>query len=52
MAERLGQSVEVRGIDVPADGPQPLGFLGSPTVLVDGHDLEPAARLRKGSGFG
>jgi len=42
----------VTGIDVPADGEAPRGFLGSPTIQIDGRDLEPAARLRTGTGFG
>ena len=41
------EEVEVKG---PEDAAQ-LRFLGSPTILVDGVDVEPAARSRTDFGF-
>jgi len=45
-------SAEVSEIEVPdAEAARVLGFLGSPTVRVDGLDVEPASRNAQGSGF-
>ena len=42
--EQLGSAAEVRVIDIP-DQPaaEQVGFLGSPTIRVDGRDIEPGA---------
>ena len=42
--EQLGSAAEVRVIDLP-DQPaaEQARFLGSPTIRVDGHDIEPGA---------
>lgn len=51
LVESLDLDVEVRAVEVDSDSP-PAGYLGSPTVLIGGRDIEPAARGREGSGFG
>ena len=48
----LGLDVEVKEIEV--RGPEDAGrlhFLGSPTIQIDGVDVEPAARNRTDFGF-
>jgi hypothetical protein len=42
--DQLGSAAEVRVIDI-ADQPaaEQARFLGSPTIRVDGHDIEPSA---------
>ena len=42
--EQLGSAAELRVVDV-ADQPaaEQVGFLGSPTIRVDGRDIEPGA---------
>jgi hypothetical protein len=51
LVESLDLDVEVRRVDVDPSSP-PRGFLGSPTVLIGGRDMEPAARTREGTEFG
>jgi len=47
LALDLGVSAEVVRVDVKdADEAQSLRFLGSPSVRVDGQDIEPGAELR------
>ena len=47
-----GSSAEVREIRVPsAEAAQQAKFLGSPTVRVNGIDIEPAAQDRKDFGL-
>jgi hypothetical protein len=44
----LGLEAEIREIDVPdPETAERLRFLGSPTVRVDGRDVEPGADLRR-----
>jgi hypothetical protein len=46
--------VSIRLLTVPVQSPEQateLRFLGSPTVLVDGLDVDPAARTRVDYGF-
>jgi hypothetical protein len=43
------EMVEVEVKDVATA--QRIGFLGSPTILVDGQDVEPAARAERASGL-
>ena len=53
VAERLNVSIELNQIEVtPDDDPHRLGFRGSPTVQINGIDLDPAARGRDNCGFG
>ncbi len=41
---QLGSHVEVRVVDIPDQQDAENGrFLGSPTIRVDGHDIEPGA---------
>ncbi len=48
----LGLDAEVEEVEVTSgDDAVGLRFLGSPTVLVDGADIEPAARDRSDFGF-
>ncbi len=52
VAADLAVDVEIKEIEVtPHDDPARLRFLGSPTVLVNGVDVEPAARGRRDFGF-
>jgi len=45
MAERLGLTIAVREVSVrDAQEARRLRALGSPTVLVEGQDVDPAAR--------
>jgi hypothetical protein len=46
--EQLGSTAEVRVIDI-VDQPtaEQVRFLGSPTIRVDGHDIEPGAERQQ-----
>ncbi len=45
-------SADVREIEVPNEAAaKELGFLGSPTIRVDGVDIEPASRTAQGTGL-
>jgi hypothetical protein len=45
--QQLGSNTEVRVIEVPdQQAAQRSRFLGSPTIRVDGHDIEPGADRR------
>ena len=47
-----GISAEVAEIEVPYEqAARTVGFLGSPTIQVDGVSIEPASRSAKDSGF-
>ena len=49
----LGLAVEIREVDVPdLETAERLRFLGSPTVRVDGRDVEPGADERSDYVFG
>jgi hypothetical protein len=46
--ERTGVAGDVELIDVPDPGAaEQLRFLGSPTIRVDGRDIEPGAEARR-----
>lgn len=48
----LGVEANVREVDVgPQDDPAQLKFLGSPTVLVNGQDIDPTQRDGVSYGF-
>jgi hypothetical protein len=48
VATELGTEVDIRLVDVPdAAAAERLRFLGSPTVRVDGRDVEPGADARR-----
>jgi len=50
---RLGMVAEVRQIEVTQDDdPGALKFLGSPTVLIDGEDIDPVQRRGATYGLG
>ena len=52
VAEELGVPIDLTTVVVATrEEAQALRFLGSPTVQLDGRDLEPAARGATGSGF-
>lgn len=52
-ARELGVSIDLEQVRVHAGSDLAgLRFLGSPTVQVDGVDIEPAARLRTDFAFG
>ncbi|MGH3070703.1 MAG: DF family (seleno)protein [Gaiellaceae bacterium] len=47
VAHATGIPVEIERVDVPDDeAAARLRFLGSPTIRVDGHDVEPGADAR------
>jgi hypothetical protein len=47
-----GISAKVSEIEVPDEATaKALGFLGSPTIRINGVDIEPASRNSKESGF-
>jgi len=53
VAERLGVDVDLKEVEVkPDDDVHRLGFRGSPTVQINGVDLDPAERGRDNCGFG
>jgi hypothetical protein len=47
----LGIEAEVNRVEVSEENAERLRFLGSPTVQIDGVDIEPAARERTGFGM-
>ena len=51
VAEANDVDVEIRSEEVPPELPQPAEYLGSPTILVNGLDIDPAARDLPGSGL-
>ena len=52
VVRELGLGAEIREVEVkgPEDAAR-LGFLGSPSIQVDGVDIEPEARNRNDFGF-
>jgi hypothetical protein len=46
VAREVGIEPEVRLVNVPDGAAEAMRFLGSPTVRVDGHDIEPGADER------
>lgn len=52
MAEAEGLELLVERIDVAPPAAPPRGFKGSPTVLIDGLDIDPEAREMPDSGHG
>src|SRR5688572_4959895 len=50
--QQEGIAADVNEIEVPDEpAAKKVGFLGSPTIRVNGIDIEPAARNLKESGF-
>jgi hypothetical protein len=49
-AQGIGEEVELRRVETPEDAERER-FLGSPTVRVDGEDVDPTARGRDGFGL-
>lgn len=52
MSKREGVAVMLAQVEVAQPFPPPLGYKGSPTVLVNGKDLDPSARDIPDSGHG
>lgn len=52
MAASIGLAVEVLAEDVPATAKVPLGYKGSPTIFIQGLDLDPSVRGLLDSGHG
>ena len=50
LAERRGTEVVLRAVDTPADAER-VRFLGSPTVRVNGRDVDPGAHERTDFGL-
>ena len=47
-----GIAAKVAQVEVPdADAARAVGFLGSPTIRVNGLDIDPASRSATGAGF-
>jgi Thioredoxin domain len=52
VAQRMGIQIEVRQVQVTSqDQADECRFLGSPTVQIDGQDIDPAARTANAFGF-
>lgn len=52
VAQGLGIPIEVRQVQVTTqDQADEFRFLGSPTVQIDGQDIDPAARTATAFGF-
>lgn len=51
IARELDPTIDVREVTVGADEVERLRFLGSPTVRVNGRDVEPGADERTTYGF-
>ena len=52
VARQLEISIDVRQVRVSTQAQaDELRFLGSPTVQIDGQDIDPAARTASGFGF-
>jgi hypothetical protein len=51
--DRLGICVKVNAVEVTeGDDPAALKFVGSPTVLIDGRDIDPSQRGQANYAFG
>lgn len=51
--DRLGVTAEIREVELTQDSdPAAMKFLGSPTILIDGLDIDPAQREGDSYGFG
>lgn len=51
-AQEMGVQIDVRVSDVIPGFLLPLGYMGSPTILVAGLDIDPAVRGLEGTGAG
>lgn len=50
---RLGVTADVREVELTQeDDPVAMKFIGSPTVMIDGQDIDPAQRAKASYGFG
>ena len=50
---RLGVTADVREVELTQeDDPVAMKFIGSPTVLIDGQDIDPTQRVNASYGFG
>jgi hypothetical protein len=47
-----GVPLDITSVEVSPPLQPPVGFKGSPTILIEGIDLEPAARNQPDSGHG
>jgi len=53
VVHRLGVAADVREVELTQDDdPAAMKFIGSPTVLIDGQDIDPVQRAEAGYGFG
>lgn len=52
LSEQEGLPIELASIEVAPPSQPPFGYKGSPTVLVNGQDLDPSARGAPDSGHG
>ncbi|NQU49701.1 MAG: hypothetical protein HQ519_13705 [Planctomycetes bacterium] len=52
MAAEIGVPVNVISTELNSTDTLPLGFKGSPTILVNGLDIDPAVRGKPDSGHG
>lgn len=52
VSDELGVSAQIKQVELTShDDPEQFRFLGSPTVRVNGVDVEPSARHRENFGF-
>lgn len=51
-SETFGLEVEVRVIEVNGPLGAPVGYMGSPTIIVAGLDIDPSVRDHEGTGEG
>jgi hypothetical protein len=50
---RLGVTADIREVELTRnDDAAAMKFVGSPTVLIDGRDIDPAQRTESKTGFG
>jgi hypothetical protein len=47
VVNEAGISADVHAVDVPNEDTERQRFLGSPSIRVDGRDVEPGAELRR-----
>ncbi|MBL4770379.1 MAG: hypothetical protein JKY61_04415 [Planctomycetes bacterium] len=52
VALQLDLVVRVEVVEIQTAGAKPVGFQGSPTILLGGMDVDPAARGKVKEGYG
>jgi hypothetical protein len=52
LSQRFGIGIEIRITEVESEFDMPVGYMGSPTILVAGVDIDPAVRDLESTGAG